>query len=72
MSMIPLKEYAERLGKNPQVVYQKAARGTFRTAKKIGRQWFIEETEPYNDSRVTSGKYVGLRRPPRREPNTKE
>lgn len=60
MSMIPLKEYAERLNKNPQVVYQKAARGTFRTARKIGRQWFIDESEPYNDSRVTSGRYVGL------------
>lgn len=62
MSMIPLKEYAERLGKNPQVVYQKAARGTFRTARKIGRDWFIDEHEPYQDARVRSGKYIGFRR----------
>ncbi len=72
MGLITLKEYAERLGRNPQVVYQKAARGTFRTARKIGRQWFIEETEPYNDCRITSGKYIGFRKPPSRKPDAKE
>ena len=57
--MIPLKDYAEHLGKNPQVVYQKAVRGTFRTARKIGRQWFIDENEPYQDARINTGKYIG-------------
>lgn len=72
MAMIPLKQYAEKLGKNPVVAAQKAARGGFTTARKIGCQWFIEESEPYGDNRVTSGRYVGRRRPLRREPNTKE
>lgn len=62
MAMITLKEYAERLGKNHVVVIQKAARGTFNTAKKIGVQWFIDEDEPYTDARITSGKYVGASR----------
>lgn len=55
--MITLKEYAERLGKNPVVVRQKALRGGFNTARKIGRDWHIDEDEPYLDNRVKSGKY---------------
>lgn len=61
MGMISLKEYAERHGKAPVSVRQKAARGGFRTAKKIGRDWLIDENEPYEDNRVQSGDYVGWR-----------
>lgn len=61
MGIILLKEYAERLGKNSVVAAQKAARGSFRTAQKIGRQWFIDENEPWPDARVKSGKYIGFR-----------
>ena len=57
--MIPLKEYAERKGKNHVTTVQKAMRGGFRTARKIGMQWFIDENEPFIDNRITSGKYVG-------------
>lgn len=59
MALILLTEYAKRHGKKPVVVTQKAGRGGFKTAKKIGVQWFIEEDEPYIDGRVTSGKYIG-------------
>lgn len=59
MAMITLKEYAEHHGKNPVVVRQKAIRGGFQTAKKIGRDWFIEESEEYTDNRIRSGKYIG-------------
>jgi uncharacterized protein YcfJ len=62
MGMITLKEYALRLGKNPDVVRQKALRGTMKTARKIGRDWFIDEDEPYTDARITTGEYVGKRR----------
>ena len=62
MAKITLKEYAERLGKNPAIVRQKAVRGTFQTAQKLGRDWIIDENEPYVDSRITSGKYVGKKR----------
>lgn len=66
MAIITLKEYAERHGKQPVIVRQKALRGGFRTAKKLGRDWFIDEDEPYIDERVTSGKYVG--KPRKRKP----
>lgn len=65
MVMIPLKEYAEGLGKNPVTATQKAERGGFLTARKIGRQWFIDENEPYSDLRVKSGRYIGRHRPQR-------
>lgn len=58
MALITLKEYAERLGKNPVIVYQKARYGTLKTAFKLGRDWVIDENEPYEDKRIKSGKYV--------------
>ena len=61
MGKILLTEYAKRLDKNPVVCAQRAARGSFQTAEKIGRQWFIDENEPYVDGRMKSGKYVGFR-----------
>lgn len=61
MAMITLKEYAIRHGKNPNVVGNKARYGTFKTAKKIGRDWFIDEDEPYEDQRIKSGKFIGFK-----------
>ena len=61
MAMITLKEYAERLGKNPVIVRQKALRGGFITARKFGRDWVIDEEEEYADNRIRSGKYIGKR-----------
>lgn len=61
MAMITLKEYAERLKMNPVVVRHKAERGGFQTATKLGRDWIIDEDEPYTDGRVKSGKYIGFR-----------
>lgn len=58
MALITLKEYAERLGKNPMIVYQKARYGTLKTAFKLGRDWVIDEDEPYEDKRIRTGKYV--------------
>ena len=56
MKLITLKEYAERLGKNPDVVRQKALRGNFKTAQKTGRDWLIDENEPYVDYRKKESK----------------
>nr|DAS13053.1 MAG TPA: hypothetical protein [Caudoviricetes sp.] len=39
-----------------------AARGGFKTAQKIGRYWVIEDTEPYPDARVKTGKYRNWRK----------
>lgn len=60
--LIPLKEYAEKLGKNPDNARQLAWRGSFQTAQKIGRDWFVEDIEPWPDRRVKSGAYIGFRR----------
>ena len=38
-----------------------ANRGSFNTAEKIGRQWFIEEDEEYPDNRVKHGKYIDIK-----------
>lgn len=57
MAKITLKEYALRHGRSPATVRQKAYRGGFTTVEKIGRDLWIDEDEPYNDERVTSGKY---------------
>lgn len=61
MGLISLIEYAERHGKSRTTVQQKAKRGGFQTAQKIGRNWVIDENEPYVDKRVQSGNYIGFR-----------
>ena len=57
--LISLVEYAERHGKNPANARQMAARGSFQTARKIGRNWVIEDAEPWPDRRVKTGEYIG-------------
>ena len=61
MALILLKEYAERHGVAKTTVQDRITRGTTK-AVKIGRMWFIDEDEPFEDHRVTSGKYVGQKR----------
>lgn len=62
MALISLAEYAEKHGKAPISVRQKAQRGGFQTAQKIGKYWVIDEDEPYEDERITSGKYKNWRK----------
>lgn len=59
--LISLAEYAAKHGKAKISARKLAQRGRFETAKKIGRNWVIEEDEPYPDKRVKSGKYIGWR-----------
>lgn len=47
MAFISLAEYARRHGRLPDSARQKAQRGGFKTATKIGRDWLIDEDEPY-------------------------
>lgn len=49
--LIPLKQYAEQLGKNPANGRQLAQRGSFVTAQKIGRDWFVDDSEEWPDRR---------------------
>ncbi len=51
MSMISLLEYARMHGKTADAMRIKANRGNFQTAKKFGREWYIDSAEPLIDNR---------------------
>lgn len=48
---ITLAEYARRHGRALATVRQKAYRGGFKTARRVGRDWLIDEDEPLVDNR---------------------
>lgn len=60
--MIPIAEYARRIGKAAITVADKCRRGNLPGAIKIGRDWFVPADAEYPDYRVRSGRYVGSRR----------
>lgn len=60
--LISLAEYARIHGKDPATARQRAGRGCFATAVKIGRDWLIDDQEPWNDGRIKSGDYIGFRK----------
>ena len=62
MNKILLSEYAKQHGIAPVTARQKAQRGGYQTAEKIGRDWFIDPEEPHNDNRIKSGKYINWRK----------
>lgn len=57
--LISLAEYARQHGREPVSARQMAQRGGFQTARKIGRDWVIDDQEPYPDHRVKTGEYTG-------------
>ena len=57
--LISLAQYAEKHGKCQESARKMAQRGGFQTAQKIGRNWVIEDTEPWPDRRVKTGEYIG-------------
>jgi len=59
--LIPIKDYAEKLGLSAVSVRQKCQRGNVPGAVKLGRDWLIPPDAPYPDSRVKSGKYRSWR-----------
>ena len=59
--LISLAEYAALHGKAQISARKLAQRGRFETAKKIGRNWVIDDAEPWPDKRVKTGKYIGWR-----------
>ena len=60
--LIPLKEYAIQNGRDPATARQRAGRGAFKTAVKIGRDWLIDDSEQWIDSRIKSGEYKDFRK----------
>lgn len=61
-NMIPIAEYAKRIGKAPITVADKCRRGSLPGAVKIGRDWFVPADAEYPDLRVKSGKYIDARK----------
>lgn len=60
--LISLSEYAIQHEKALRTARQMAATGGFKTARKIGRNWVIDDAEPWPDRRIKSGKYIGWRK----------
>lgn len=54
--LISLAEYAAKNGRAERSARQMAERGGFQTAQKIGRNWVIDEDEPYPDRRKKDSK----------------
>jgi hypothetical protein len=61
MDKIPLKEYAEKHGIAPVTARQRAQRGSYKTAEKKGRDWFISPDEPHTDNRIKTGEFKNWR-----------
>ena len=61
-NMIPIAEYARRIGKATITVADKCRRGSLPGARKIGRDWFVPADAEYTDLRVKSGKYIDARK----------
>ena len=63
MEKITLIEYAARRGKHEGNARKLAKAGIFKTAVKIGRDWFIDPLEPWPaDARIKTGKYIKAKR----------
>ena len=67
MGLIPLKEYAAKVGRSPRTIRGRIQRGATKGVK-MGRDWFVEENEELTDGRVTEGRYEDWRkRHPKRQ-----
>ena len=60
--MIPIAEYASKIGRATITVADKCRRGNLPGAVKIGRDWFVPADAEYPDYRVKSGKYVNSKK----------
>lgn len=56
MELISLVEYAELNGIDSATARQRAIRGSFKTARKIGRNWVIDKNELLIDNRKKEDK----------------
>lgn len=61
-NLIPLAEYAAKVGKAISTVQQKCQRGTLPGAVKLGRDWFIPADAEYPDGRIRTGLFVDARK----------
>lgn len=57
--LIPIAEYAEKIGRATISVADKCRRGNLPGARKIGRDWFVPRDAEYPDMRIKTGKMIG-------------
>ena len=70
--LISISEYAVQHGVKRNTVQAKCIRGGYQTARKIGHNWVISKSEPYNDLRETAaGKFKDWRKPKSERKNDK-
>ncbi|MBQ1778695.1 MAG: DNA-binding protein [Acidaminococcaceae bacterium] len=62
-NLIPIAEYADRIGLTANAIRRRCIRGTL-PGVKMGRDWFIPADTPYTDSRVKTGDYKNWRKKP--------
>lgn len=58
MAEITIREYAAKIGKGYDAVRRRVYEGRL-PARKVGKQWLIEEETPYLDARVKNGEMAG-------------
>ena len=61
-NMIPIAQYAAKIGRATITVADKCRRGALPGAIKIGRDWFVHADAEYPDYRIKNGRYVGARK----------
>ena len=66
-NLIPIAEYAARIGLTANAIRRRCIRGTL-PAVKIGRDWFIPADTKHTDSRVKTGEYRNWRKKPTDSP----
>ena len=61
-NMIPIAEYAKKIGKATITVADKCRRGSLPGALKVGRDWFVPADAEYPDLRINSGQFIDARK----------
>jgi len=59
---VTIVDYARKYGLDPDNVRHRCQRGAYKTARKLGRDWVIDEDEQHVDHRVRSGKYAKMKK----------
>ena len=60
--LVSLTQYARMHGLSRDTVVQRAKRGSYKTARKIGHVYVIDANEPHIDNRFKTGAKIGRKR----------
>jgi len=59
MALVPIREYGEKHGVSQVLMRQRCQRGAFKTARKLGTDWFVDDEEEFTDHRKTPENGIG-------------